>query len=499
MLASFSEWKALTKDQWILDAVQGYKIEFDLEPWQNSPPKEIRFSKEEEILVDEEASNLLKEGAIVPSAPEPDQFISNIFLVPKPNGRFRPVINLKSLNQFVHYEHFKQETFPYVLELIQRNDFFTVLDLHSAYFSIPMHLQSQKYLKFIWRGVLYTFISFCFGLSSSPRVFTKVLKPVFALFRQLGMRCSYYINDSLKMHADRLICQSNANFMYQKLCCLGFVNNEEKSCLVPCQRTKFFGFILDSVLFMVFLPPEKVEKIEKMALYLWDSKQIRIRELASFIGLLINAFYAVLEAPLHYRALERQKVKSLEVANNFERKIVLSSVSKDEITWWLKNVKGKNGKKIRPDVVSHWIQTDASNLGYGGFFVEKSVSYGGRWTAHESKHHINYLELLAMFKVLKFWFSGCKDIHIGIQSDSMVAISYIQRMGGIASLDLDMLACEIWNWCIQRNIFISAYFLPGSENLEADFCSRNFSDTTEFRLKREIFFETIRSIVANKY
>ena len=118
---------------------------------------------------------------------------------------------------------------------------------------------------------------------------------------------------------------------------------------------------------MVFLPPEKVEKIEKMALYLLDSKQIRIRELASFIGLLIYAFYAVLEAPLHYRELERQN----EVANNFERKIVLSSVSKDEITWWLKNVKGKNGKKIRPDVVSHWIQTDASNLGYGGLFCWK--------------------------------------------------------------------------------------------------------------------------------
>ena len=167
------------------------QFKFDLEPWQNSPPKEIRFSKEEEILVDEEVSNLLKEGAIVPSAPEPDQFISNTFLVPKPKDRFRPVINLKSLNQFVHYEHFKPETFPYVLELIQRNDFFTVLDLHSAYFSFPMHLQSQKYLKFIWRGVLYTFISLCFRLSSSPRVFIKVSKPVFALFRQLPFSQNY--------------------------------------------------------------------------------------------------------------------------------------------------------------------------------------------------------------------------------------------------------------------------------------------------------------------
>ena len=33
---------------------------------------------------------------------------SNIFIVSKPNGRFRPIINLKYLNYFVSYEHFKQ-------------------------------------------------------------------------------------------------------------------------------------------------------------------------------------------------------------------------------------------------------------------------------------------------------------------------------------------------------------------------------------------------------
>ena len=54
----------------------------------------------------------------MPSFSEPHQFISYIFLVPKPNGKFRLVINLKQLNEFVYNEHFKQETFPFVLELI---------------------------------------------------------------------------------------------------------------------------------------------------------------------------------------------------------------------------------------------------------------------------------------------------------------------------------------------------------------------------------------------
>ena len=97
------------------------------------------------------------------------------------------------------------------------------MDLHSAYFSIPIHSDSQKYLKFIWRGKLYKFILLCFRLSSSPKVFTKVLKPVFALFRSLGMRCSYYINDSINMHTEKQICEANTHYMYNKLDSLDYV------------------------------------------------------------------------------------------------------------------------------------------------------------------------------------------------------------------------------------------------------------------------------------
>ena len=75
---------------------------------------------------------LLKKGAIVESVSEPDEFISTIFIVPKPNGKFRPVINLRYLNEFVHYDHFKQETFKVVLDLLQKNDFLTSVDLQDA-------------------------------------------------------------------------------------------------------------------------------------------------------------------------------------------------------------------------------------------------------------------------------------------------------------------------------------------------------------------------------
>ena len=57
----------------------------------------------------------------------------------------------------------------------------------------------------------------CFGLASAPRVFTKVLKPVYAYFRKLGINCIYYIDDSLRINHDFDTCRDNTKIMTQKL------------------------------------------------------------------------------------------------------------------------------------------------------------------------------------------------------------------------------------------------------------------------------------------
>jgi hypothetical protein len=53
---------------------------------------------------------------------------------------------------------------------------------------------------------------------------------------------------------------------------------------------------------------------------------------------------------------------------------------------------------------------------------------------------------------------------------------YVNDMGGMSSVLLDKLSAEIWSWCSQRNIFITAQFLPGIQNFDADHMSRNFTD-----------------------
>ena len=72
----------------VLSTIMGYQIEFDNKPYQKHIPAPKKFNAQEHQLIQEEISNLLAKGAIDLSVHEPNEFISNVFLVKKKNGKF---------------------------------------------------------------------------------------------------------------------------------------------------------------------------------------------------------------------------------------------------------------------------------------------------------------------------------------------------------------------------------------------------------------------------
>jgi hypothetical protein len=74
------------------------------------------------------------------------------------------VINLRQLNEFVEYHHFKQENLKFALDLVQKLVYLTSVDLCDAYFSIQIHPEFQKYLCFSWKNQYYVFRVLPFGL-----------------------------------------------------------------------------------------------------------------------------------------------------------------------------------------------------------------------------------------------------------------------------------------------------------------------------------------------
>ena len=51
-----------------------------------------------------------------------------------------------------------------VLNSIQRDDWLVSMDMKDAYFHIPIHQQSRKYLRFVFHGKNYQFRALCFGI-----------------------------------------------------------------------------------------------------------------------------------------------------------------------------------------------------------------------------------------------------------------------------------------------------------------------------------------------
>ena len=82
--------------------------------------------------------------------------------------------------------------------------------------------------------------------------------------------------------------------------------------------------------------------------------------------------------------------------------------------------------------------------------------------------------------------------HVQLSLDNTTAVAYLNHQGGTKSVQLSALAIEIWCWCLERTIYMSAIHIPGLKYLFADPLSRLKNLLTEWMLNRALF----RQIVA---
>ena len=175
----------MTSDANILSVVQGCSIEFANTTCKFPVPKS-NFSWSDTHIVKTLRRDILQKGVIQESFHEEGEFISPIFICPKKNGKYRFILNLKNLNKYVSYQHFKMDTIILCLHLLRPGCYMASLDLTDAYYSVSMSPDAQTYLKFLFQDQLYKFVTMPNGLSSSSRIFTKLLKPVSSKLRSSG-------------------------------------------------------------------------------------------------------------------------------------------------------------------------------------------------------------------------------------------------------------------------------------------------------------------------
>lgn len=478
-------WREITQDQNILDIVEHCHIEFydGINPVNSTCPRKY-FSKAEGDAIDAEIQKLLEMKVIKEVEHHPNEFISPIFLVKKKNGEYRMILNLKELNESIVYHHFKMDTFESALKLIRPHCFMASIDIRHAYYSVFMAESDQVKLRFERSGKLYQYIVLPNGISCAPHYYTKLMKPIYASLRLLGHSNSGFIDDSLLVSDTESDCYRNIDDTVGLMTKVGFMIHPNKSVMVPTKKITFLGNDIDSEQMIVTLPSEKIKSIVQECSNIFRKNQICIRALARLIGLLVSSFSAVEYAPLHYRKLEKAKTSALKLSKgDFNANMIVTEEMKSELQWWIENLHSQK-RHILHGNAEMLITTDASAAGWAA--VCNGEEIGGRWLFLESHHHINYLELLAVHHSLKAFCKLKKNIHVQIKSDNSCTVAYINNMGGCKSEECNALAFEIWSWCIEHSIWLSATHVPGSENI-SDHGSRHFNDSVEWKLDSSIF------------
>ena len=337
----------------------------------------------------------------------------------------------------------------------------------------------------MFNGTLYQYTCLPNGLASAPRIFTKLLKPVYATLHEQGYPNLGYIDDSYLQGDNPLDCTNNVTATVSLFSQLGFCLHDDKSVFEPTQQLVFLGFQLDSCKMTVSPTPKKIAKTVHACTKLKNKQSPLISDVAEVIGILVSNFPGVEYGPMHYRALERDKTLALKHhKGDYNSSMQLSPNALKELEWWIHNMSHSKKDIVHPNP-STILQSDASKLGWGA--VCKDETIGGRWTSGEATAHINILELQAAFFALKSFVSEESNTHVQFQIDNTTAVSYVNNMGGIQSPELNMLALDIWEWAIDRSIWLSAVHIPGKENTGADKESRNFSDRHEWTLDKEVF------------
>ena len=496
-LMSFAqEWDALTTDLYVRSIVRdGYRLELLSPPPLVTVPIPMNLFRDTEHSrsLRREITTLLDKRAIEELDPQSlsPGFYSRIFLVPKTDGSYRPVFDLKSLNHFVQKEKFKMTTPRTVTNAMHKGDWAVSIDLKDAYFHVPIHVRSRRLLRFAVAtndGLrVFQFRALPFGLTSAPRVFTKVILPVGHHAHLHAVCLLQYLDDWLLRSPNKLLLAQQTSWLLDIIRRVGFVLNVPKSQLVPTQRLIHIGVEYHLDLGLMFPPMNRVQKFEDRIATLLSVSVTTAYFLLSLLGLLSSATDAIPLGRLHLRPLQLYLLTHWSpVSRNLKALIpVKHDLLDHHLRWWLDRKCTRAGMLLDIPEAQARLFTDASESGWGAHLDDHQTS--GSWSTREATLHINHLEMLAVLYALRAFRVQLTGLTVQLMSDNSSVVSYIRKQGGTVSVSLYRLTREVLLLARDAQITLLAKHIPGDRNALADLLSRmNKIVHTEWTLHQSV-------------
>ncbi len=347
---------------------------------------------------------------------------------------------------------------------------------------LPRH---RPFLRFAFEGRAWQYRVLPFGLSLSPRVFTKVVEGALTPLREVGVRILNYLDDWLILAQSREQLGDNRDLVLRHLSQLGLRVNWEKSKLSPVQRISFLGVEFDSVSMTARLTEERAQAVLNCLSSFRGRNVVPLKQFQRLLGHMASAGAVTPLGLLHMRPLQHwlhSRVPRWAWRRGTLR-VGISQQCRRSLSPWTDLAFLRAGVPLEQVSRHTVVTTDASSTGWGATCNGQAAS--GLWTGPRLLWHINCLELWTVHLALRQFRPLLLGKHVLVRMDNTAAISYINRLGGIRSHRMSQLARHLLLRSHTQFKSLRAVHIPGQLNRAADALSRQLTFPGEWRLHTE--------------
>lgn len=371
--------------------------------------------------------------------------------------RYRLAVDYRVLNEILQNYAYPIPDIKQILRTISGKKFYSVLDLHSAFYQINLREEDTEKLAFITECGKFSFLRLPFGTRLSTAVFSELMDTIFAEFDK--SQIAHFIDDII-LATDSLEEMLDLLDKVLKVFIQHNLTVEPSKIQLCMQEIEFLGFTLHSE---GYSPSKRnIDKIQNLVRPTNKKGVKSLLGLSNYFRSLIKDYSKIVD-PLIELTKEKVKFKWSDREENAFKEI--------------QNAIMGNPTLKPPDFSKDFILiTDASKTAISGILGQEyngvlvPIEYFGRKLKSPEKNYPSFkLELLAIHEAVMFFkyiLAGRKFV---IRTDSK-ALTYhlnLEKQPDIIARWIDDLAP--FNYEIE--------YLPGSSN-PADYISRNINNIT---------------------
>jgi hypothetical protein len=434
----------------------------------------------------EELKRLDKQGAVrelSEAEVERTKAWTPLIVKQKPNGKWRMITDLRSLNGCFRTAKFKQQTWKTIRGVLELSGakWGTKLDVREFFHHLGLCRETQRWVRFQGKEGKYQAKAMPFGLAASPFWANKFAKVLQAALNKKKINHLWYVDDVLVLGDTAQQCAEKTNEALQILDNLGVQLNKEKCELEPKEQVEYLGMNIDLKNGCIAALTSRLNAVCREVTKLKHAGSTCATRLARVAGKLE---YLQVGMP---SAIGLGKQLMFEAGKLAEKHGWMKTTTKnDKVHGLLKTIQ-QALKITTPNPINRpWKQksnltTDASDFGWGAVLEGPKMKKTSRglFSRQEVREHITRKEVFAIELAVRNLSPKIPDqSHLEVWTDCTVTAA-VWRKGSVKE-KLMKGVTETILLLAKRGISMSTQWIPGEKNTKADKLSRKYK--TKFPL-----------------